>query len=328
MKVAIVISTYNGEKYIEQQLLSLLHQTRTPDKVVIRDDCSTDNTVNIIKAFIEEHSLTNWLVEVNEKNQGWKKNFRDLILSSPEDIIFSCDQDDIWESNKICEMSQIIENDNNIDLLACSYIPLYEDKTRKIDNNIIKGMKRSNLIEKIPFDEKFMNVLRPGCTFAIRKSFCQAIASEWDDRLPHDAMLWRTAVINGTGYLYHKELIIWRRYSNSSSTPKRSINNAKNKYDLMFNFYIECNRSHLLYLDCAEKMIQKGIIKADRNSVSLLDVSRQFETSQMNALLSHNPIRVAATNYKYRRFLLSRRSIFTQSAVSAITSFGQHIFNL
>ena len=322
MNVSVVISTYNGEKYIEEQLLSILNQTRTPDTVVIRDDCSTDNTVKIIQSFITDHSLNNWFIEINEKNQGWKKNFHDLILSSSEDIIFTCDQDDIWDKNKIDEMARIIENNTEIDLLACDYIPFYEDSTRKINNKIIKGMKSSSTVEKISFDEKFMNVLRPGCTFAIQKTFCQSIASEWDVNLPHDAMLWRTAVIKGTGYVYHKALITWRRYSNSSSTPKRSIRSAKNKYDMMFNFYIECNKSHLLYLDCIENLIRKGVIKVDERTSSLLSASRQFETNQMKALMSHNPVRVATTNYKYRAFLLSPKSILTQSVVSAVTCLG------
>ena len=58
--ISVVISTYNGEKYIVQQLLSIVEQTIIPNEVVIVDDCSTDNTFSIIENFIEKHNGINW----------------------------------------------------------------------------------------------------------------------------------------------------------------------------------------------------------------------------------------------------------------------------
>lgn len=75
MKISIVLSTYNGSQYIEEQLDSLRNQTYTADEVLISDDCSQDNTVQIIETYIKKYELLNWKLEVNEKNCGWQKKF-------------------------------------------------------------------------------------------------------------------------------------------------------------------------------------------------------------------------------------------------------------
>ena len=71
MRLSIVLSTYNGEAYITEQLDSILNQTRKADEVLIFDDCSTDNTPQIIEQFISEHTLTTWTFAVKQENKGW-----------------------------------------------------------------------------------------------------------------------------------------------------------------------------------------------------------------------------------------------------------------
>ena len=74
MTATIVLSTYNGEKFITEQLDSLRLQTRPADEVLISDDCSTDSTPQIVKDYIQKYKLSGWHFEQNEKNSGWKKN--------------------------------------------------------------------------------------------------------------------------------------------------------------------------------------------------------------------------------------------------------------
>ena len=117
MTTGVILSTYNGKLYIKEQLLSLLNQTRKIDTVLIIDDCSTDNTVSIIREFINYNRLSNWKVLINEQNQGWKQNFYNGIDKIEADIIFPCDQDDIWHLNKVESMSAILEHNSNIMVL-------------------------------------------------------------------------------------------------------------------------------------------------------------------------------------------------------------------
>jgi glycosyltransferase involved in cell wall biosynthesis len=75
MSVSVVITTYNGEKYIVDQLESLRNQTRKIDEVLIYDDGSTDSTSMIVENFIKDFKLENWHFIVNKKKQGLEKKF-------------------------------------------------------------------------------------------------------------------------------------------------------------------------------------------------------------------------------------------------------------
>lgn len=74
MKISVLMSTYNGEKYIEEQMDSLVNQTRAIDEIIMIDDCSTDGTVEIIRDYISKHCLgKRCKLYVNECNKGWRK---------------------------------------------------------------------------------------------------------------------------------------------------------------------------------------------------------------------------------------------------------------
>ncbi len=95
------MATYNGEKYIIEQLDSIRLQTQPPDEVIMCDDVSSDNTVQVVKSYIEEYGLDNWQIIENEKNLGYYDNFFKTIFMSRGDTIYLSDQDDVWDLNKI-----------------------------------------------------------------------------------------------------------------------------------------------------------------------------------------------------------------------------------
>ena len=110
--ISIVMATYNGEKYIDEQLHSFVCQSKLPDEILIADDCSNDNTVSIINNFIQECNIKYPSISIhltiNCENKGFVKNFQTAILESKGDIVFLSDQDDIWKFDKIEKMSEFI----------------------------------------------------------------------------------------------------------------------------------------------------------------------------------------------------------------------------
>lgn len=86
--VSVVIATYNGEKYTVKQLESIRNQTRKPDEVIIVDDRSNDNTLEIVKEYIELYALWNWQVYLNNCNLGYKGNFQKGIELAT--VILTC----------------------------------------------------------------------------------------------------------------------------------------------------------------------------------------------------------------------------------------------
>lgn len=231
-KVSICLCAYNGEKYIKEQLDSILNQTYDIDEVVIIDDCSNDSTVEIIENFISANNLSNWKLHINNKNVGWKKNFINSFNFSSSDIIFCCDQDDIWFNNKIEAMVNVIEQNTNIDVLACNLLPLYENGSKKIANFYIKKYKK-DILERVKF--KNFEIIRPGCTMCFKRELLPLINKLWYDNLAHDSLIYFLATLNNSMYILNKTLMKFRRHvsNNSPENTKSHLKRAKNiKYEI------------------------------------------------------------------------------------------------
>ena len=98
MRITIAMTSYNGSEFIIEQLDSILAQTRQPDELIISDDGSSDNTVEVVKKYIaDNHKENSWRMHINEHNKGYARNFIETALMAQDGIVFFCDQDDIWE---------------------------------------------------------------------------------------------------------------------------------------------------------------------------------------------------------------------------------------
>ena len=227
--VSVVLSTYNGARYLREQLDSLLAQTRLPDRIVICDDCSTDDTPDIARGYIAAHSDSpvKFDFSVNERNVGWKANFRKMIVRSEADYVFPCDQDDIWEPGKIAQMLEIMEARPEVDLLACSVAPFYEDGAQRTDAASYQAAEEDCRIEPEAFAPDFMYILRPGCSYCVRGGFIQRIVPYWKESYPHDATLWRLAVIEGGAAVLNERLVRFRRHAGNASDRRKQTRDGR-----------------------------------------------------------------------------------------------------
>ncbi len=218
LKISVVLCTFNGEKYIEEQMQSIHRQSKQPDEVLIVDDASTDSTVQIIRNFISEHSLgATWRLSKNPINIGWKRNFMSVLQKASGDLIFLADQDDIWHPRKIELMSNACELNPEIHLLTCDCYPFDEDTLERTPWFLPSlGAKRINHIK---IRRSFAECLRPGCTYAIRKCMIDYIDTLWKPEWPHDQFFWCLALAQDRLYHYNKTLVKWRR-GKSHCTPR------------------------------------------------------------------------------------------------------------
>lgn len=106
--ISVCMATYNGGRYIKEQIDSILCQLSENDELVISDDHSTDSTCNIIKAYKDSRIK----LFVNELTKGVTHNFENALLHSQGDIIFLADQDDVWLPGKIKELSDFLIQGN------------------------------------------------------------------------------------------------------------------------------------------------------------------------------------------------------------------------
>lgn len=227
MKVSVALATYNGQEYILEQLDSLRKQTVLPDEVIICDDCSTDNTYSIIREYIKNYTLTKWKVVRNSYNIGYIQNFKRSLSMTSGDIIYLCDQDDIWCSNKIAMMNYILCHNDNIKLLGTA-VELIDDKTRKISKNKFESKK----IQSVNFFQIHEENFSQGCTMAIRREIVDKyINTSVFDNIPHD---WALSIIasceNGVFYLPNP-LVCYRLHNNNTIGLNKQTGIFHNKKD-------------------------------------------------------------------------------------------------
>lgn len=166
-KISVCIATYNGEKYIKEQLESILSQLKKADEIIVSDDNSKDKTLDIIKSLKDSRIK----IFTNPK-KGLISNFENALKKSRGDFIFLSDQDDIWIANKVklC-MENLISNDlvlsnckivdNDLNILHHSFFELNDSKKGLI-NNLLKNsylgccmaFNRKVLTKVLPFPKK------------------------------------------------------------------------------------------------------------------------------------------------------------------------------
>lgn len=225
MRISIAMTTYNGADYLLEQLESLRTQSLMADEVIIVDDCSTDNTVELLNMYIQKYHLDNWVLIKNSSNIGWRKNFRKALQETTGDIVFLCDQDDIWNKDKILLMVKEFHKSPSIELLASNYEILDFGRNDKIK---IRDVELDNgAIVPFSLKNKSISVMRPGCTFAVKRELIVLLEKYDIDRFGHDNILWNLAMIRGTLYLYLKRLIHFRRHETSASAPNQSLNRER-----------------------------------------------------------------------------------------------------
>lgn len=108
MKISVVLCTYNGEKYINEQLNSILQQTYPVDEILVLDDGSTDGTMDIVKYMLAESNIKSKIIQ-NKVNLGAAGNFMKGIKLAQGDWILTSDQDDVWLKHKVEDFVKMFE---------------------------------------------------------------------------------------------------------------------------------------------------------------------------------------------------------------------------
>ena len=131
--VSIAMCTYNGEKYIEEQIESILNQSYKNLEIIICDDNSTDNTTKLIESYIKVDSRIK--IFRNKQNLGFIKNFEKAISLCNGEYIALSDQDDIWKLNKIeLYLKKIKDN-----ILIYSDLDMIDENGNLIGKNFARG---------------------------------------------------------------------------------------------------------------------------------------------------------------------------------------------
>lgn len=232
MKVSVVMATYNGAPYLQEQLDSLRNQTFPIDEVIMCDDGSKDDTVKMITDYIAEYGLEDiWRVVRNETNLGYADNFHKAMQLAQGEYIFFSDQDDIWFPEKIEEMVKVLDVNPAIQLLCTDYEPFSSaDNSPEVPWKIMRKMTGDGSVEKITLNRRNIHISSLGCVMCIRKTFRDQAEPYWISGWAHDDYVWKTAQCVDGCYTYHKALIKRRLHDHNVSMHKMHQKEVRVKF--------------------------------------------------------------------------------------------------
>lgn len=245
MTTGVAIALYNGARFLEEQLDTLRCQTCPPDRVIMCDDGSTDNTVEVARNYIEKYQLQErWSVFVNEENLGYAKNFYRAMTLCDTDLIYMCDQDDFWKTDKIEKMNRVMTDRSDISLLMCKG-GVIDAGGNSLHGVLIPESKETESILSVSPLEVLRSLSWTGMLMCVRKEFLE----RWKELLypvpaPHDFALALCAADNKTFYTYDYVGAFHRRHDNNAANEEHRISkvlNLKTKLrdSVKYNAYLE-----------------------------------------------------------------------------------------
>jgi glycosyltransferase involved in cell wall biosynthesis len=175
--LSVVLATFNGAQFLDEQLESLNDQTRLPDELVVVDDASTDDTVAILRSFERRARFPVHLIE-QPHHVGTCDNFAEGFTSATGDILFICDQDDRWHPDKLAVMADHMGRRPDA-MLAFSDAVLVDAEGQRLSRSRwrVAGLGPAQIaaIEHDPLGQMMMRQIVSGCTAAIRREFLAAL---------------------------------------------------------------------------------------------------------------------------------------------------------
>lgn len=235
--IYVIMCTYNGEKYIKEQVQSILDNTVNSWKIFIMDDQSADDTIKIAKEF-QRKCPEKIFINCNQNQRGAIVNFLSHtyeigLQMTNDDFIMLCDQDDIWNPDKIQKtmngMNELINKfGNDIPLLACTDATVVDDAMNIINQSFHK-MNNYN-IHKLDFSHLMMENKVQGCTILLNRSMALML-----DRLPRKATMhdgWLALIASAFGKIKYidEPTMKYRQHGDNIQGSMEYIKDVKSKF--------------------------------------------------------------------------------------------------
>lgn len=236
-KIDVLMATYNGEKYLKEQIDSILNQTYQNIHLIISDDCSTDKTREILKTYEENERIS---VFYQEKNLGYVKNFEFLLKQVENNLYMLSDQDDFWMPEKIEKSVEKLQNEN-LDLVFGD-LEVVDENLNTIYNSFSKFMLLDRKIKRELNTNKLQYLYNcmTGCTILSKKEFLDKILPLPTNSkyMIHDYWMGLVISLNGkVGYL-EEPYIKYRQHGNNQVGTDK-ISHKFKKLEQVRNLFID-----------------------------------------------------------------------------------------
>ncbi len=308
MKISVAICTYNGEKYINEQIDSILNQTLKVDEIIVCDDRSTDKTIPILNKYSETKPNL-FKINQNEINLRSVKNFEKAINLCSGDIIFLSDQDDIWVLNKVEEYIKYFNENPEIDVLASNGFCI--DENSNIHSQYaIWDVPEFLREKKIEFDYHtliaFVSNIATGASMAFRKKIIPEIMpfpiikdfhhDEWIALIASEKKMF--SLLNEKYFYYriHSNQQVGGVFFDKTNIVKNSLTEIFNLYNNNIKFInykkklkklcVAYSRQNLLYeatQNESEKIFKQNLLEIEKifNEVKAEMINKYFVKSYL-----------------------------------------------
>ena len=270
-KVAVLLSAYNGEKYIEEQIHSIFNQEDCQIFLYVRDDGSIDKTTEILEKLQKLYDLN----IIRGKNVGWKKSFFDLLYMVPNEYDYYAfsDQDDVWKPQKLIRAIAKMENTDE-PCLYCSAQIFVDEKLNFLNMDIHKHPLNSR--------QAMTNISSRGWCEVFNQRLLKILQKERVNvNFSHDRWVARVAIYTGKIVLDDESYILYRQHSNNSSgnnyhpSIRNRIKNLLSNYrkhDFYFWYAMELLNNYSEFINEEDKIWLNKLIKSKRNFINKFEL--------------------------------------------------------
>lgn len=309
VEIQILLSTYNGSRYIKEQLRSLLNQnTKYCTEILIRDDGSTDNTLSLIQETLQELK-SNISVQIEQgEHVGFKDSFCSLLNSSSAPLIFLCDQDDSWNEDKVEIMATKLQSKKEEVACAFSNLGIMDEKN-------ISFLEKVGYVHSLNYEKFFFQNFIPGCSIAFTKKtrdiFIE-LKKGTDEKLLHDhSLILISAMADNLIYIDQK-LMSYRIHENNTLGISKAL-----------PFIVKLKE--LLKYTFNNKQYREKIISKEKHQLlkdlDHLNRNMPFISERMNTLLNYAQSLGKMPYLKRKFYLLKYEILFRKDFMDKIIVF-------
>lgn len=279
--VTVLLAVFNGEKYLRQQIDSILAQTFSNIKILISDDGSTDGSPEIISEYCNKYPQIVSKLE-NAPTGSAKQNFARLLNNCDSDYIMFCDQDDVWLPQKIEKSLEAMQgaegNDCNIPVLVHSDLKVVDRDLNLISNSFFEFQRLTP--KNITLPKLLVQNYVTGCTVMINRALKQICGQIPKECIMHDWWLAAVASLFGKTVCINEPTILYRQHEGNQVGAKASYGIALIKRKLHTLDAVKKNYS-ATYIQANALLKQYGsLLAADKREI----LQAYVEMQKMNKL--------------------------------------------
>ena len=287
-RVLVLLSTYNGEKYLKEQLDSIFNQVDVDVKVFASDDLSKDDTVKILEEYSKSHNLT---FRVNKENKNFTYNFLDMIYENAKedfDYFSLADQDDFWQEDKLISAIKLLKEKN---------AHFYCSNLTTVDSELKNPKPMNNFKEngKVHAHLLLENICT-GCTSVFDKEFALHLSKHYPEAIYlHDYWLMLVAAFSSSFVYDTNSHILYRQHGNNQiGSESESLNAYYKKFKTSKTF-----RVHLI----------EELLKGFKDDISEQDLK------DLNTFLNYRKFKNKMKIFFSRRFHTHKHSFLRKIKV-------------